>query len=89
ENERIRKMIEDAAIRLMDAGLIVTTTLEQEEPRKLLLQEAESSEADCLFLGARGMGAVERLMLGSVSSTVAARAHCSVEVIRIPPEPIP
>jgi nucleotide-binding universal stress UspA family protein len=33
-------------------------------------------------LGARGHGPRERLLLGSVSSAVAARAGCSVEVVR-------
>ena len=74
ENARIRDMVEATASRLQKAGLIVTTTVKEEDPRQLLLQEAEAYEADCIFLGARGMGALERLMLGSVSSAVAARA---------------
>jgi nucleotide-binding universal stress UspA family protein len=56
--------------------------LKEEEPKRLLLGEAESWGADCIFVGARGMGRVERFMLGSVSSAVAARAQCSVEIVR-------
>jgi nucleotide-binding universal stress UspA family protein len=52
------------------------------EPKSLLIAEAESWGADCIFVGARGLGRVERFMLGSVSTAVAARAHCSVEVVR-------
>jgi nucleotide-binding universal stress UspA family protein len=47
----------------------------------LLIAEAESWGADCIFVGARGMGRIGRFLLGSVSSAVAARAHCSVEVV--------
>jgi len=56
--------------------------LKEEEPKRLLLGEAESWGADCIFVGAKGMGRIERFLLGSVSSAVAARAHCSVEVVR-------
>jgi nucleotide-binding universal stress UspA family protein len=48
----------------------------------VLLNEAEAWHADCVFLGAKGISRIERFLLGSVSSSVAARAHCSVEVIR-------
>jgi nucleotide-binding universal stress UspA family protein len=52
------------------------------EPKSLLIAEAKSWGADCIFMGARGMGRIERFLLGGVSSAVAARAHCSVEVVR-------
>ena len=59
----------------------------EEEPKRLLIAEAESWGADCIFVGARGgMGRIDRFLLGSVSSAVAARAHCSVEVARKPEE---
>ena len=55
---------------------------EIEEPKRLLLSEAESHDADCIFVGARGLSRFERLLLGSVSTAVVTRAHCSVEVVR-------
>jgi nucleotide-binding universal stress UspA family protein len=51
-------------------------------PAEILLSEAEQWEADCLFVGARGISGLERLLLGSVACGVASRAHCSVEVVR-------
>jgi nucleotide-binding universal stress UspA family protein len=48
----------------------------------LLIAEAESWGADCIFVGARGMDRIDRFLLGSVSSALAARAHCSVEIVR-------
>src|SRR6266511_4050918 len=45
--------------------------------------EAASWGADCIFVGARGLSRFERFRLGSVSAATAARAHCSVEVVRL------
>lgn len=53
----------------------------EEEPKRLLIAEAETWGADCIFVGSRGMGRIDRFLVGSVSSAVAARAHCSVEVV--------
>jgi nucleotide-binding universal stress UspA family protein len=71
-----------AADELRHAGLVVTTALKDGDPKHVLLNEAEAWHADCVFLGAKGISRIERFLLGSVSSSVAARAHCSVEVIR-------
>lgn len=83
ENERVHLALEAATAKLNAAGLGVSSLVEQEEPRKLICDEAENWGADCIFLGARGMGTVERLLIGSISSSVAAKATCSVEVVRI------
>ena len=52
------------------------------DPKRLLLQEAERFGADTIFVGAKGLSRIERVLLGSVSATVAARAPCSVEIVR-------
>jgi len=82
ETARVKKMIDEAVGKLSAAGLKTDAVMKVEEPKRLLIAEAESWGADCIFVGARGMGRVERFLLGSVSSAVAARAHCSVEVVR-------
>jgi nucleotide-binding universal stress UspA family protein len=56
--------------------------LRKGNPKSVLVEEAESWGADCVFVGARGMRGVGHLLMGSVSAAVAARAHCSVEVVR-------
>jgi nucleotide-binding universal stress UspA family protein len=81
-NARINRMVESAAERLRAAGLVTSVVVEEKEPKRLLLSEAESWGADCVFVGARGMGMFGRCLLGSVSSAVAARACCSVEIVR-------
>jgi nucleotide-binding universal stress UspA family protein len=80
EKARIKKMIDEAVGKLRAAGLRTDVVVKEEDPKRLLIAEAENWGADCIFVGARGMGRIERFLLGSVSSAVAARAHCSVEV---------
>jgi nucleotide-binding universal stress UspA family protein len=82
ETERVNKVVEGAARKLGSAGLKVSVVVKEQEPKALLTSEAEDLMADCIFVGARGMGRLERFLIGSVSSGVAARARCSVEVVR-------
>jgi nucleotide-binding universal stress UspA family protein len=84
ERARVGKMIDEAAGKLRAAALRTEVVVKEEEPKRLLIAEAESWGADCIFVGARGMGRIDRFLVGSVSSAVAARAHCSVEVARKP-----
>jgi nucleotide-binding universal stress UspA family protein len=76
------EIVESAVEQLKAAGLATTAIIKVEEPKRPLLSEAESWGADCVFVGARGLSRLERLLLGSVSTAVVMRAHCSVEVVR-------
>jgi nucleotide-binding universal stress UspA family protein len=67
---------------LRGAGLSAEPSLVTGDAKHELVREAERVGADCIFMGARGHSRLERLLLGSVSATVTARAHCSVEVVR-------
>jgi nucleotide-binding universal stress UspA family protein len=82
EKIKVQKMIDEAVNKLNAAGLKTGVVVKEEEPKRLLIAEAESWGADCIFVGAKGMDRLERFLIGSVSSAVAARAHCSVEVAR-------
>lgn len=82
EKSRIGSIIGNAENKMKDAGLKTEMVIKEGEAKQVLLEEAENWKADCIFVGASGMGKVERLMLGSVSSAIAARADCSVEVVR-------
>jgi nucleotide-binding universal stress UspA family protein len=78
----IREFVEAAGEQLGVAGLAVSTVIQEGDPKQMLIEEAERWNADCIFVGARGLNRMERLLLGSVSTAVAARANCSVEVTR-------
>ncbi|HEX5966757.1 MAG TPA: universal stress protein [Pyrinomonadaceae bacterium] len=63
--------------------ITVSSVVETGDPKQMLIKHAEDFGADCIFTGATGFSnRLERLVLGSVSAAVAARAQCSVEVVR-------
>ena len=80
--EQVRQVFQPLAEKLNAAGLDAAVMIRRGNPANELLDEAESWGADCIFLGPKGTRGIDRLLLGSVSSAVAARAHCSVEVVR-------
>lgn len=80
---RIRDIQKLAERKLKKAGLEVISLVNVGDAKSIIVREAEKWRADCIFLGAHGHRFLERMLLGSVSSSVAARAHCSVEVIRL------
>ena len=80
--EAMLRMLEHSAKVLSDAGLSVETQLLTGDPKHELLAQAETWEADAIFLGARGLHHGGRLALGTMASAVAGRAHCSVEIVR-------
>ena len=86
DDERARKQsaLERAAAQLAAAHptISVTTLLGEGEPAAIIVDKAEEWSADSIFLGARGLGAMDRMLLGSVSTSVAMRAHCSVELVQ-------
>ncbi len=51
-------------------------------PDSRIVETAEESGADLIVLGSHGYKRWERLLLGSVSSSVVHHAHCSVLVVR-------
>jgi nucleotide-binding universal stress UspA family protein len=86
DEERAQKQsaLERAAAQLAASNprLSITTLLGEGEPTPIIVDKAEEWNADCIFLGARGLGAMDRMLLGSVSTAVAMRAHCSVELVQ-------
>jgi nucleotide-binding universal stress UspA family protein len=76
------RTVETLAASLDTRGITVSSVIKEGDPKHVLLDEAAQWGADSIFVGARGLTRVERFLLGTVSAAVAARAHCSVEVVR-------
>ncbi|MCA1576907.1 MAG: universal stress protein [Acidobacteria bacterium] len=68
---------------LGDRNVTVSSVVHTGDPKQVLVHHAEEFGADCIFTGATGFSnRLERVILGSVSAAIAARADCSVEVVR-------
>jgi nucleotide-binding universal stress UspA family protein len=83
EHDRSIRIVKAAVEKLEKAGLRATGDLFEGDPKKVLVRVAEEWRADCVFVGATGVtNKFERFLLGSTAAAIAARAHCSVEVVR-------
>jgi nucleotide-binding universal stress UspA family protein len=76
------RLVESVEHRLSQKGLAASGRVRPGDPKKVLLEKAIRWRADMVFLGARGLTRWERTFLGSVSTSVAVHAPCSVEVAR-------
>jgi nucleotide-binding universal stress UspA family protein len=65
-----------------DGGKVAETHLRSGEPDKEILRLAEDLGAGLIVIGSRGLGAVSRALMGSVSESVVRHAHCPVFVVR-------
>ena len=93
--EELEKAVREGAQSVMDAALPklsvtqdktlkVSSEIVQGSPKQAIVEEADKWGADLIVMGSRGLGAWDRLFLGSVSNNVVHHAHCSVEVVRKP-----
>jgi nucleotide-binding universal stress UspA family protein len=83
----IEGRVEEASEKLSRKGFKASPEVLLGDPVHVLLKAAKAWRADAIFIGSRGLNAVDRFLLGSVSGAVAAKAPCSVEVIRGPRAP--
>ncbi|MEI5525633.1 universal stress protein [Streptomyces brasiliscabiei] len=82
EETLVEEIVETAArrARLRRPEVKATTEILPEEPEYTLLRE--SRDAALLVTGTRGRSSLTEALLGSVSLTVAAHAHCPMVVVR-------
>lgn len=83
--EGAKAVIDNALLKLNkieDKTLKISSEIIQGSPREVIVGEAERWAADLIVMGSRGLGAWNRLLLGSVSSGVVHHAKCSVEIVR-------
>lgn len=59
-----------------------TVIIESRDPAQAIIFYAEENSVDHIVVGTGGKGAVQRLVLGSVSRDVVYRAHCPVTIVR-------
>jgi nucleotide-binding universal stress UspA family protein len=65
-----------------DGGKVAETHLRSGDPDKEIIRAAESLGVGLIVIGSRGLGAISRTLIGSVSDSVVRHAHCPVFVVR-------
>jgi nucleotide-binding universal stress UspA family protein len=75
-------LLDDAAKAFQAAGMECLTRMEIGSPRDTICAIAKEESVDFLVVGSRGLGTVERLMLGSVSDYVAHHSNAAVIIVR-------
>jgi nucleotide-binding universal stress UspA family protein len=65
-----------------DGGKVADTHLRSGDPDKEILRAAEALGVGLIVIGSRGLGAITRTLIGSVSDSVVRHAHCPVFVVR-------
>ncbi len=74
--------VEDAAALLRSGGLEVETHCIPGDAADAIVDVAETTEADLIVVGSKGMKGGRRFLLGSVPNRVSHHAPCSVMIVR-------
>lgn len=88
--KRSRTRLSDLVSRIESSGGTVDDThLGVGRADAVILQKAEEVGAGLIVIGSRGIGAMRRTLMGSVSDSVVRHAHCPVLVVRGEPLAFP
>jgi nucleotide-binding universal stress UspA family protein len=80
--ERYREDVERLTRRLEKVGIPTTSHLRTGDPAHEILHLAAEREVDLIVTGSRGLGALDRLFLGSVARNILTHATASVLIVR-------
>jgi len=80
--EKARNLIDPLTESLQEGGITTITEILQGPPSEAILNVASTRNADLIVMGARGLGSLGSLLLGSVSQKVLSHATCPVMVVR-------
>ncbi len=82
DEEEQRRVLESARGTLEQAGISPTGFGPVGDPADEILATAKSFEAELIVIGARSLGTVTRLVLGSVSTKVMHESSCDVLIVK-------
>lgn len=83
--KKIRQGMQESVQRIKDqvkAANVEVEVLESPSPADAIVEYAEKNGIDLIVIGNKGAGAVERFLIGSVSSKVVTHSPCSVMVVK-------
>ena len=82
ECARLDRQLGALRVKALQAGLSPHLKVATGHTANQIVRATEEDKIDLIILGHRGHGLFERWLLGSVSRTVIACAHCAVMVVR-------
>lgn len=82
EGNEAKVLVERVAGQLRKAGFRAEARVTKGDVRETIVNTAAEWPADLIVVGSRGIGALRRLLLGSVAEFVARHAPCSVLIAR-------
>jgi nucleotide-binding universal stress UspA family protein len=77
-----RRSVERSVRKLIEAGYTAEPVHQYGKPAHAIMTVASEQQADLIVMGAKGLGAIARVLLGSVSTRVVQHSSCSVLVVR-------
>ena len=77
-----KKILEQSLKKAKKQKVKATALALKGEPAHALVEQAEKLKCDVIVLGSRGLGAVPRLLLGSVSDKVVRYSKCAVIIVK-------
>ena len=77
-----RKLVEGCIQKLVKAGYTAEPLCQVGKPEEEIMKAASKQHSDLIVMGAKGLGAIARFLLGSVSTRVVQHSNCSVLVVR-------
>ena len=76
------RLLEQSVQKLIKAGFTAEPVCELGRPAEEIIKVAAAQHADLIVMGAKGLGAITRFLIGSVSTRVVQHANCTVLVVR-------
>jgi len=76
------KLIDQSVRKMIKAGFAAEPVYQLGKPAEEIMKVAAKHHADLIVMGAKGLSAIDRFLLGSVSTRVVQHANCSVLVVR-------
>lgn len=75
-------VLDQAASKIRRSGGDVVSTLADGDPAECILERAGRGDIDLIVLGSRGLGRLQGLLMGSVSSKVSQLAPCNCMTVK-------
>ncbi len=75
-------LVDQNVQKLVKAGFTAEPVCQLGKPAEQIMEAASKHHADLIVMGAKGLDAVSRFLIGSVSTRVVQHASCSVLVVR-------